>query len=97
VERALRAARRNPIVRMGLTEREVASVVGKPCGFSGEELGVSGRCRPRSRARILAAYLARAEGGISVARTARSFGREESTLVRSVLRLEQELRTSEEL
>jgi REP element-mobilizing transposase RayT len=96
-ERTLRAAGRNPIARMGLTEREVASVVGKACGFSGEELGGSGRHRPRSRARILAAYLARAEGGISVARMARFFGREESTLVRGVLRLEQELRTSEEL
>jgi hypothetical protein len=40
------------------------------------------------------AYLARAEGGISIARMARFFGREESTLVRAVLRLEQDLRTN---
>jgi hypothetical protein len=36
-----------------------------------------------SSARTLAAYLARAEGGISIARMARFFGREESTLVRA--------------
>ena len=55
-----------------------------------------GRHRPRSSARTLAAYLARAEGGISIARMARFFGREESTLVRAVLRLEQDLTTNGE-
>jgi hypothetical protein len=68
----------------------------KACGFSGDELGGVGRHRPRSSARTLAAYLARAEGGISIARMARFFGREESTLVRAVLRLEQDLRTNGE-
>ncbi len=96
-ERALKAAGQNPVVKMGVTERDVASVVAKACGFSDGELSGSGRHRPRSRARILSAYLARAEGGISVARMARYFGREESTLVRGVLRLEQELKTDEEL
>jgi chromosomal replication initiation ATPase DnaA len=96
-ERVLRAAGRNPVARMDLTERDVASVVGKACGFSGDELGSVGRHRPRSRASTLAVYLARAEGGISIARMARFFGREESTLVRAVLRLEQDLRTNGEL
>lgn len=95
-ERVLRAAGRNPVARMGLTERDVAAVVGKACGFSGDELGGVGRHRPRSSARTLAAYLARAEGGISIARMARFFGREESTLVRAVLRLEQDLKTNGE-
>ena len=39
----------------------------------------------------------RGEGGISIARMARVFGREESTLVRAVLRLEQEMAASKEL
>jgi chromosomal replication initiation ATPase DnaA len=82
---------------MNLSERDVASVVGKALGFSGEELGGAGRHRPRSSARTLSAYVARAEGGISIARMARFFGREESTLVRAVLRLEQDLRTDDEL
>jgi chromosomal replication initiation ATPase DnaA len=82
---------------MGLAERGVASVVWKACGFSGEELRGSGQCRPQSRARILAGYLARGEGGISIARMARFFGREESTMVRGVLRLEQELTASADL
>jgi hypothetical protein len=96
-QRVLKAAGRNPVARMDLTERDVASVVGKACGFSGDELRGAGRHRPRSSARTLAAYLARAEGGISIARMARFFGREESTLVRAVLRLEQGLRTDGEL
>jgi len=94
-QRVLKAAGRRSVVRMGLTEGEVASVVGEACGFSGDELSGAGRHRPNSRARTLAAYLARAEGGISIARMARFFGREESTLVRGVLRLEQALKTSE--
>jgi putative transposase len=96
-QRALERAGRKTVARMGLTERGVASVVGKACGFSGEELRGTGRHRPQSRARILSAYLARAEGGISIARMARFFGREESTMVRGVQRLEQELTASEDL
>ncbi len=75
-QRALERAGRRTVARMDLTERDVASVVGEACGFSGEELCSSGRHSPRSRARILAAHLARAEGGISIARMARFFGRE---------------------
>jgi putative transposase len=96
-QRVLKAAGRNPVARMNLSERDVASVVGKALGFSGDELGGAGRHRPRSSARTLSAYVARAEGGISIARMARFFGREESTLVRAVLRLEQDLKTNETL
>src|ERR1700693_6583400 len=93
-QRVLRSAGRNPVARMDLTERDAASVVRKALGFSVDELGGAGRHRPRSSARTLAAYLARAEGGISIARMARFFGREESSLVRAVLRVEEDLRTN---
>jgi chromosomal replication initiation ATPase DnaA len=53
--------------------------------------------RAESRARLIAAYLGRAIGGIPVSRTAKYFGREESTFVRGVLRLEEKLRTDANL
>jgi putative transposase len=95
--RALRQAGTRQPARLGLTERDVAAAIGEASGLTQEELASAGRYRAHSRARILAAYVARAEGGIAVARMARYFGREESTLVRGVLRLEQELRSDEKL
>ncbi len=87
-QRVLKAAGQSPVAQMGLNESDAASAVGQACGFSAGELSGAGRHRPRSRARILAAHLPREEAGISIAQMARFFGRDESTLVRAVLRLE---------
>ena len=96
-QRALKQAGARQPAKLGLTERHVAGVVGEASGFTQGELASAGRYRSHSRARILAAYLARAEAGIAVARMARYFGREESTLVRGVLRFEEDLRSDERL
>ncbi len=96
-QRVLKAAGQSSVARMGLNENDLASAVGQACGFSGVERSGAGRHLPRSRARILAAYLAREEVGISIARMARFFDRDESTLVRGVLQLERELQEREDL
>jgi hypothetical protein len=54
-QRMLKAAGQGSVPRMGLTEGDVASIVGEACGLSRDDLSGLGRHRPRSRARILAA------------------------------------------
>ena len=58
-----------------------------------EDLTTGGRQRIASRARHIAAYVGRSVGGIPVARMARYFGRDESTFVRGVLKLEENLKS----
>ena len=62
-----------------------------------EDLGSGSRQRVFSRARLIAAYLGRAVGAIPVSRMANYFGREESTFVRGVLRLEEKLTSDSRL
>lgn len=89
-ERVLQESGVPPIVGK-LTEAKVVSVVAAGLGVRVSDLIGGGRQRNLSRARSIAAYIGRAAGGIPVARTARYFGREESTLARGVLRLEETL------
>jgi chromosomal replication initiation ATPase DnaA len=77
-----------------LGEKEVASAVASELGLKLGDLTTGGRRRLISRARHVAAYLGRAVGGIPVARMARYFGRDESTFVRGVLRLEKDMKES---
>jgi len=89
-ERVLRESGVPPIVGK-LTEAKVVSVVAAGLGVRASDLVGGGRQRTLSRARNIAAYIGRAAGGIPVARMARYFGREESTLARGVVRLEETL------
>jgi putative transposase len=89
-DRVLREGGKSPVVR-SLTEAKVASAVAAELGLKLPDLLSRGRQRIASRARHIAAYLGRAAGGIPVARMARYFGRDESTLIRGVLLLEESL------
>ena len=89
-DRALREAGKDPVVRKPSEDR-VASTVAAELGVTLRDLSGSGRRRDASRVRHIAAYLGRAACGIPVARMARYFGRDESTFVRGVLRLEESL------
>jgi hypothetical protein len=77
-----------PPIAVKLTEAKVVSVVAAGLGVRVSDLIGGGRQRSLSRARNIAAYIGRAAGGIPVARMARYFGREESTLARGVVKLE---------
>jgi hypothetical protein len=70
------------------TVEGLAAMVAAACRLPVEALRRRGQDPRKSQARSIAAYLARREAGIPVARTARYFGRDNSTLVRGVLRLE---------
>ena len=95
-ERLLREAGVAPIVRR-LTEAKIASAVASGLGVRLEDLASASRQRSLSGARLIAAYLGRATSGIPVSRMAKYFGREESTFVRGVLRLEERLTTNTDL
>lgn len=89
--RAFRQMGEKPAPRLGLTERQIAQVVAEALGIEVSQLRTSSRRRDLVRARTLAAYLARREARIAVARMARFFDREESTLNRNVMCLENEI------
>lgn len=90
-QRILREAGETPIPISTLTEASVAAIVAKTLGVRLEQMKSARRNREASRARIMAAYLGREVGALPVSRMARYFGREESTLVRGVLSLEEKL------
>ncbi len=90
-QRILREAGETPIPISTLTEAAVATVVARTLGVRLEQMKSARRNREVSRARIVAAYLGREVGALPVSRMARYFGREESTLVRGVLSLEEKL------
>jgi len=92
-DRILREASKAPIV-CTLAEGTVATAVAAGLGLPLQDLRAGGRRRAVSRARHIAAYLGRAVSGIPVARMARYFGRDESTFIRGVLRLEEDLRNT---
>jgi hypothetical protein len=71
--------------------------VAREIGLRLEDLRSERRHREASRARIVAAYLGRTVGALPVSRMARYFGRDESTLVRGVLKLEEKLKTDTSL
>ena len=95
--RVLRAAHDPVLVRRGLTEASVARRVAAETGQSLAELRGPGRRRDLSEARAIAAYAGKRVGGISLARAARYFRRDPSTLVRDVGQLEEALKDSGEL
>jgi len=95
-KRLLREAGVPPVVGK-LTEERIVAAVAAGLGIRLEDLGSGTRQRVFSRARLIAAYLGRAVGAIPVSRMAKYFGREESTFVRGVLRLEEKLASDSSL
>ncbi len=94
---AFRQAGKQPMRLLRLSEKRVAGLVATVLGLSLSQLATPSRRQDLVRARTLTAYLARREAGIPVAQMARFFNREESTLNRNVMRLEQELASSPKL
>lgn len=80
----------------GLTVERVAATVSDVQGISLVELKSPGRFRANALARALAGYVGRLRG-IPVARMARYFRRDESSLVRGVLGVEEKLRGNVQL
>ena len=77
--------------RPGWTAARVVRSVADARGISIREMLGSSRRRDTTRARIIAAHVGRSRFGVTVAEFARLFRREESTLRRGVLSLEQRL------
>ncbi|HEV2063573.1 MAG TPA: transposase [Thermoanaerobaculia bacterium] len=92
--RVLVAGHQTSVVRRSLTEAQVARRVAAHAGFALTDLRAPGRGHRASRARALAAHLAKTVGGISIARMARYFRRDASTLFRGFDRIEEDLKSS---
>lgn len=92
-ERLLQDAGEERRIRKGLEFQRVAQAVASSAGVSVKDLCAAGRFRQTARLRAICALIARREGAIPVSRAAKFFGRDESTLVRQTLRLENETKT----
>jgi REP element-mobilizing transposase RayT len=86
-----------PRLVRGLTVERVLKAVAKELGVNVAELASPSRRRDLAEARSVAAYLGKTLGGIPWSRMARRFGRDGSTLVRNVGRLEQRMQEDEGL
>jgi REP element-mobilizing transposase RayT len=89
--RILEAAGETPVTRPGLTVETVSRLVASLEGIALERLRGTSRARRESRSRIIAAWVGREAGRISLACTARYFFRDTSTLAKGVARLEHEI------
>jgi chromosomal replication initiation ATPase DnaA len=84
---ATRSAAADRVVRRCSVE-QVASLTAASAGLTVDQLRAPGQQRLLARERGLAAYVGWKHARIPLARTARLFNREESTLVRAVRRIE---------
>lgn len=87
-DRMLKAAGEPRVLRRNLTVEAIARSVIQAQGISPEQVMTQGRGRAGSEARALTAWVGRAVAGISIARTAKHFGRDTSSMARNVARLE---------
>jgi putative transposase len=81
--------------RVGVEELAAAFVGCQ--GTTIERLRLDGKRQPEASSRILVAWIGRARYGVPVARVARFFGREESSIVRGVLALERRIASDGEV
>jgi putative transposase len=95
--RVLRDAGEVQLLRNDLTVSRVVQAVARSEGISVADLQGPGRFRRNARIRAIAALIGRLEARIPVSRTARFFNRDESTIVRQVLWLEEEMRQNPRL
>ena len=96
-DRMLKAAGEPRVLRRNLTVEAIARKVIQAQGISPEQVMTEGRGRAGSEARAVTAWVGRAVAGISIARTAKHFGRETSSMARNVGRLEERMRDSKNL
>lgn len=86
-----------PDIRKTISVEAVARAVADALDVPVKEMRSRQRSRNLSQARALAGYLGREQGGIPLAKTAAYFGRDGSTLVRDVGRLEEDLKKKRDL
>ena len=87
-DRVLQSIGEPPAVRRGLLVEQVARQVASREDLTLADLRSESRRREVSKARLLTAWLGRKVGGISIARTAKYFGRDASAMIRGVARME---------
>jgi len=86
-----------PDIRKTVSVEAVTRAVAEALDVPVKEMRSRQRSRNLSQARALAGYLGREQGGIPLAKTAAYFGRDGSTLVRDVGRLEEDLKKKRDL
>jgi putative transposase len=96
-DRVLQAAGEPRVLRRHLTVETIARRVAQAQGIDPSEMATRGRGRAGSEARALTAWVGREVAGISIARTAKHFGRETSSMARNVARLEERMATANNL
>jgi chromosomal replication initiation ATPase DnaA len=84
-------------LRRNLTVEAVAREVARRQGISVAHMITLGQERVGSLGRVLTAWVGREVGGISIARTAKYFRRDTSTMARNVSRLEERMRAAKDL
>jgi hypothetical protein len=87
-DRVLQAAGEPPVVPKGVTVEVVASLVARDGRVSVAAMRGAGQQRAASLARLITAWLGREAGKIPVARVAKYFGRDTSTIIRGLARFE---------
>ncbi len=92
-DRVLQAVGEPAVVPRGLTVESIARRVADEKGVDFRRLVSPSREREASRARFLTAWLAREVGRIPVAQSARFFGRQASTMVNGLNRLDEAIKT----
>ena len=90
-DRMLQAAGEPRVLRRNLTVDAIARKVAKAQDLRPEEMMTQGRGRAGSEARAITAWVGREVAGISIARTAKHFSRETSSMARNVVRLEERM------
>ena len=96
-DRAFQEAGEPRLIRRNLTVEAVAREVARSQRISPEKMMSLGQGRAGSQARVLTAWVAREVAGIAIARTARHFRRDTSTMARNVSRLEERKLTDKRL
>ena len=90
-DRMLQAAGEPRVLRRNLTVEAVARKVARAQEIRPGQMITRGRGRAGSEARALTAWLGREVAGISIARTAKHFGWDTSSMARNVARLEERM------
>ena len=96
-DRMLQAAGEPRVFRRNLTVEAVARRVAQAQEIGPRQMMTRGRGRAGSEARALTAWVGREVAGISIARTAKHFGRDTSSMARNVARLEERMTTMRDL
>lgn len=96
-DRMLQAAGEPRALRRNVTVEAIARRVARALDIGRGQMMTLGRGRAGSEARSLTAWVGREVAGISIARTARHFGRETSSMARNVARLEERMTTARDL